>query len=1160
MREISTLSLGSSSDLVVKCGWSPGIISADEPILPGSRLAITFRTLFELRKRAREALEPAFADPIERLEKIHSFRLAAEEDGLRLSVTYDFGWETYMRALWAETGAGPFLDLLCCHCAGYRLARDTPLYEWEKWIRKHQVQSHYFYSATALTVGDLATLSQGERLQRDDVDVGRSDRALAGFPSLSAEDLAEAKRLSRDYMAQEQGIGVIFTMYRLTRYWTADVAKSAIPEDAITLIRATRALIENSFTEPNSLNPSYERTFRRELQWYRQKIDKPRQASTMARPNDEDIQRGILTSFDEPGRPITHGAAVFLAVTVPKEARGSLAGLALRLANEKEAPADGVFRNLAFTHSGLQQLRMETAILDGAPGVFREGAAKRAGSVGDLRSFHPDKWKPLRRNWAPDPGWEVEPGQIDVLVQLRVSSEVPPTAIDDPAHPLFKEIQLLAGLKGLELLAVEGLAPAGEPGSGVDHLGFRDGVSQPMLSGEETRPWSDQVEPGALLVGRGTQTVHPFWMDGSFLAVRRMTIDRTRFEELLDGDSHPGLKDRGLLAAKILGRKQDGTRLGSGRTGNNFVFDGDEAGAVCPLESHIRRANPRRPDTPRIMRRGMSFGPPVKQENRADETRDERPAERGSFFMAYCADLAEQYERILGWVNGGNSTRAGSYLADPLAGPPDHSGRTYRFLHDGGVQRLAIPDPKKAAIGLSWSLYFFAPSLPAIRALDGEPAPLPDPSPELVKEGLRIIAKLKKEGPEAWRAVLNEPAARDRETTAAIWAAIRSQGGILETPPFYLVGGYDLVLEVLRDDGRRFSNREAGKRLKQTIGRFHLGLDPHTDDYVKLSKPANDALRSVGEKPAFELARAATKETIHEILKATNAKQPDVMIDLISHLIEPVLARIAKPWFDIPDEKHVRTGAHDWTLPEGRELLYPGDFWNASRDAFNPFQSSETNRMAIAEAKAAVAAASELIRLKGRDKLDGSVSRQMADATDAYPTEAELAQVLVGCMIGGVPTVVGNAVRLLVEGLDKGILGRGQRSWLRTSEAERTFEAALQRFAPMTVGLLLRAPVPEVLQRTVATDGVELGGLPLKKDKALIFSLESAGLDRIAHGVRNDNYIPFGMAVPSDDPPTPHGCPGREMANGTILGLLVGLLESARFRPGPRGLAVIRPL
>lgn len=1150
MREVSTLSLGSSSDLVVKCSWSPGIIPADEPVLPKTRLAITFRTLFALRKRAREALDPAFADPIERLEQIHSFRLAAEEDGLRLSVTYDFGWEVYMRALWAEKAGGPFLDLLCCHCEGYALARHTPLDLWQKWIRKNQIQSDYFYSATGLTVGDLAALGQAERLQRDEVDVAGSDRSLAGFRSASAEKLAKAKRDRNTKEAQDQAIRVIVAMYRLTRYWTADVERSVVPEDAITLIRATRALIEDHFIE-DRLSAKYEKAFKSELAWYRQPVGERPPVAKSAEWEPARVQKGVVTSFDKKDAPITHGAAVFLAVTDPQQARKSLAGLAI--ASEALEPADGVFRNLAFTHAGLRRLEMAPEILQSAPPAFREGAAARAGSVGDVRGFHPINWRPLRRNWGPNPEWEVELDQVDALVQLRVSK------LDEP-DPLRAEIEALEGgrLPGLEVLAVERLGPAVAPGSDEDRLGFRDGLSQPTLTGEETQPWSDKVEPGALLVGRGEKPADSFWQDGSFIAIRRMTIDRAKFDTLLNRDSRPGIKNRDLIAAKLLGRNPDGTRIGTKDTSNNFDFEGDESGAVCPLDSHIRRANPRVAGTPRIMRRGMSFGPPVTDDD------DTPGVERGSFFMAYCADLAEQYERILGWVNGGNSTRIGSYLADPLSGVPEHAARTYRFLHDDEVRRLSLPGPDESPIGLSWSLYLFAPSLPAIQALaTSAGTAAPDPEVELAERGRVIIARLQNGGAsrEVWRSLLNEPGARDQGAAEAIWAAIRTGPGILDTPAGYLVGRYDLVLEVLRDDGRRFSNRGAGERMEKTIGQFHLGLDPNTAEYATLSEPANSALRSVKESPAFGLAYAETKTVIKEILAGINAGESDVTIDLLGTLIEPVLARIATTWFDVPDGTHVESAAHDWTVPNGRKPRYAGDFWNPSKHAFNPFHSRETERRAITEGQAAVAAVTELINSTGRDGLKGSVSKQMATdtGTTSYPTHSDLARALVGCMVGGVPTIAGNAVRLLVEGLEKGELDRAQGPWLMKmkTQARQRFALARALFGPKIEKLLAYAPIPEVLWRVVASDDDRLGQQPLEKGRILIFSLESAGRDQLRQTV--DNYIPFGMAPPNTQQ-TPHGCPGREMANGTILGLLVGLLESARFRPGVRGMAILRPL
>ena len=81
----------------------------------------------------------------------------------------------------------------------------------------------------------------------------------------------------------------------------------------------------------------------------------------------------------------------------------------------------------------------------------------------------------------------------------------------------------------------------------------------------------------------------------------------------------------------------------------------------------------------------------------------------------------------------------------------------------------------------------------------------------------------------------------------------------------------------------------------------------------------------------------------------------------------------------------------------------------------------------------------------------------------------------------------------------------------------------------------------------------------LEQGRTLIFSLASASLDRLNHGVP-DTWIAFGMA-PADDAPTGHGCPGRAMANGTLLGLLTGLIESARVSsPGTPGLADLQPL
>ncbi len=1147
---VRSLSIGPTSDLVVMAKWRPGLIQADEPIMPRGRLTRTFQAIFAIRQSAREAITTAaFADPIERLEQIHSFRLAAEDDGMRLAVTFDFGWESYMRALWRDAGA--FLDLLCCHCADYKLARDTPLHEWREWIQENQRASSYFYSATALTVGDLAALSQAECAAREQPDGAAADRLLAGFCSRSATEISKENRARAPQEAVEQAIRVIVTMYRLARYWTADVEHPKLGEDAKTLILATRGMIENFFIDPGSLPATVEAAYSSELSWYRQTIASKRHMPHTEAHDPANIQRGIVKGFDRKGADITHGAALFFGVTRPKNARASLA--ALMPTAETAIPGDGIFRNLAFTYRGLARIEIAPGQLAQAPAAFREGAAARAASVGDLRGFHPSKWQPLRRNWGTDAEATIALDQIDMLVQLRVSAPGASIDVRNPGHPLHAEIVRLAGICGFELLAVEGLTPA-VPGGQIDHLGFHDGVSQPRLDGPVTEPWSDVVEPGALLVGRGEEPRDELWRDGSFLAVRRMPIDRAAFDALIATDASPSLRDPRLLAAKLVGRRANGRPLAACYGDNNFVYDGDDGGAICPLDSHARRANPRRGDPPRIMRRGMSFGPP-----RGDPDN----SERGALFMAYCADLAEQYERVLGWINGGNSTRTGSYLSDPLCGaPPGPEGRTYRFQHAGIVHRIKLPDPRRGVTGLSWSLYLFAPSLSAIatigemdeiRASGKTPAsPLPDP---VVERGVALILKLQGASADAWRKALAEPDAREQGDAAAIWAAIRARhGGVLHTPVGYLVPSYPLIMDILRDPGQRFSNAGAGERMEETIGLFHLGMDPCGADYAREAPPANAALASVTAEVAFDAARAETMRLLTEILdNLAERHAASATVDLLKDLIEPLLGKLAKSWFDVPDETYVKLGPQDWRSAQTRKPRFPGDFWSPSRYTFNPFQSEETRRLAIDQGRAAVAAVTEYIRAAGRTALGGSVSKQI-ESGNAFPTDADLARVLVGCMIGAVPTVVGNAVRILSELLPRGTFDQLQRKW--RAMPHHGHARAVETFQQAMDSIFLRAPMPEMLWRTVAADGVKLGEETLSKGETVIFSLEAASREQVTNHA-GDRAIPFGRA--QTGPPTAHGCPAHAMADGITFGLVAGMAEAGRFSYLSAAMAEFRP-
>jgi hypothetical protein len=233
-------------------------------------------------------------------------------------------------------------------------------------------------------------------------------------------------------------------------------------------------------------------------------------------------------------------------------------------------------------------------------------------------------------------------------------------------------------------------------------------------------------------------TGNPWLRDGSFLVVRKV---RQHVRALKTWAEKRGGDE---LLARMMGRDAKGTPLAP-HTGdpslNDFNYSKDEQGDACPVQSHIRRANPRvfeheRPP-PRIMRRGMSFGP------RYDPEEPEEPEpDRGLMFMSYQASIAEQYEVVQRWLNGGNSTGIASAQNDPLTGvgrPGDP--RTFRWYDGNKVVRVPLDlDKGNRFVGLDWLLYLFAPSVATI----GRIARLePQPDPREKSLGIALIDRLR---------------------------------------------------------------------------------------------------------------------------------------------------------------------------------------------------------------------------------------------------------------------------------------------------------------------------------------------------------------------------------------------------------------------------------
>jgi len=270
-------------------------------------------------------------------------------------------------------------------------------------------------------------------------------------------------------------------------------------------------------------------------------------------------------------------------------------------------------------------------------------------------------------------------------------------------------------------------------GGGREPFGFKDGISQPVpdvLAEDGTWPVNEQfVEPGKfiLMPPRGTE---PSWaLDGSYAVfirfiqhVDEFAREMTRGTVALVNDGIPHMTPD-LLKAKIVGRWTDGTPLVDD-------FSADPNGEICPLFAHVRKAFPRSEadaQDHRIIRRGIPYAKP-----------DDAKVERGMLFLAYQANISEQFAHVfMEWLGESffpqaaqetllAATSSGSGGTSPLRMPgPDTitsaDSRRWRFARPG---RDVVTDPDAFAtlamqrfVTLTALGYFFAPSIRALQTV-----------------------------------------------------------------------------------------------------------------------------------------------------------------------------------------------------------------------------------------------------------------------------------------------------------------------------------------------------------------------------------------------------------------------------------------------------------
>jgi Dyp-type peroxidase family len=1227
---VKTKSLAGTSDLTLFAPIKPGFVSSLESVTYKTRVKRLLRTLTSLRSTSHEsALLRPFSDAVERVGKIHSVRVAViePEDKVLLAVTFDGAWESYIRVLWQKVGG--LLDVIFCNTEGYVSACDHGFPEYLEWARRIQTESAFFYAAPH-TVDDVPYLKREELLQRMTDEALESlyktiDRDLLATRSFvqDAAALAAAQRTAHTMLeALRQGLQALAGFYRLADLFLPTTA------DGVHLQRAARELLIEFRGLIAALPPpvvdSLKIRFDRQLAWL-QALDgapspRPIPALEPARYDRTNVQGGIVTAYEG----TTHGCLMLMAFDDAAAGARFLGKLLPHISHDGVQPTDQqpIVTNVAVTCEGLRALGLSESQLDYFPQEFREGMDARASLLGDLRTNHPRHWRlPTRIDAQATAahGAQVELAAVHVVVQVRGKAACETSADDplQPAHPLHEHVQQIAGFDAsARLLAVQSMRRRIETIEGKDkvreHFGFLDGEGQPLL-GPQTGGsiYPNGVHLGEVLLGYSNEAdpapppaTQPalrerqeLLFDGSFLVLRKLRQDVPGLHAKAQkaADTY-GIHKNDVLA-KMMGRGLDGKPLitKQGKENNDFDFSGDPNGVECPFHAHIRRANPRKPPepfgrTPRIMRRGMSFGP------RYDAEHPHCPsnaAERGLMFMAYNASIEEQFEVVQRWLVGGNSSGGLSAHSDPLLGVPEiGQQRFYRFEDKGKVVRMELDgaaaplvDPQPF-VRLEWGMYLFTPSLRALRKLKELAASAPNPAPVWsVEDGEQRIGHLlaleqtqdEQRTVAAWKTALEDPDAQESFASASIWAAIRERHeGVLRTPYGVLVADRKLVMEVFTDRNGRYTAKGYHQRMARSIGEIYLGLDRPAPggQYDQESAATNGAIGELNERETFEGARSLTQAVLAAFIagekqssKARGESHWQLTLD-IKEVSDLVLAKLCQYWFGIPiDNSPFEVGASRFDWQRGDKPLYPGNFTAPSRYIFQPRPGEVAEEYGSLYGQTLTATMHEFIKPFCENRtVPNDPTGKPAPITAAileahWQHQMSLTQVarsLVGAMMGFLPTLDGNLRRSLNEWL------KDHTYWCLRARLPSASGDAFARANALLREPLMRAmqlrPSPELVWRTV-TRHHDLGAVAVAPGDLIVLSIVSATQQCLQQRLA-DVYPIFGGDRSAADHPT-HACPGYQASMGVLLGFVSALLEvtdCVRPTPAPLVLAFSGPV
>jgi Dyp-type peroxidase family len=404
---------------------------------------------------------------------------------------------------------------------------------------------------------------------------------------------------------------------------------------------------------------------------------------------------------------------------------------------------------IAFTARGLHALGFADEALASFAPEFLDGMAgdsHRSRRLGDTGPNAPSLWR-----------WGAGESEPDIILLLYAA----PDAIDRWSSGLATAASL-QGLKVIERLL--SIVP-NAPGPRREPFGFVDGISQPEfdwdgrvdVNAASNRDYRNIIAAGEVLLGHPNEygfvaefpNTSGLGRNGTYLVFREIKQEVDRFWQAMTAQGGEGKAV--WLAEHCVGRTLDGDPLpGLARlSGNDFRFSEDPDGMICPIGSHIRRANPRSGDDPngnrsplsnllstlgfrgtaphdavasarfhRILRRGRPYG----QLRAAGDILGGMEAQGscGLYFICLNASLARQFEFVQGAWLASTAFAGLTGEQDSILGNRKDSPTTdaFRYVDEDGEPRLWPQMPRFTQV--EGGAYFFLPGMRGLRVILGE--------------------------------------------------------------------------------------------------------------------------------------------------------------------------------------------------------------------------------------------------------------------------------------------------------------------------------------------------------------------------------------------------------------------------------------------------------